>query len=57
VWLPSWFVKLQGPPGPKDEEAETGRLTCPGTGSAEADSSTDQRVTKEMASGKRDVGQ
>jgi hypothetical protein len=48
------FVKPHGPPGPKDKEAETGRLTL-GQGTAEADSSTDQRAAKEMAAGETDA--
>jgi hypothetical protein len=43
-------------PGPKDEEAETGRFT-PGQGATEVDSSTDQKAAKEMATGKTDTGQ
>jgi hypothetical protein len=42
------------PPGPKDEEAETGRLT-PEQGTTETDSSTDQRVTKKMAASEIDT--
>jgi hypothetical protein len=49
-------VKPHGPPGPKDEKAETGRL-APGQGTSEVDSSTDQRVAKEMATGETDVRQ
>jgi hypothetical protein len=56
VWVPSRFVKPHGSSGPEDEEAETGRLT-PGQGTSEADSSIDQRVTKEMAAGQTDTGQ
>jgi hypothetical protein len=41
VWVPSWFVKPHGPPGPKDEEAETGRHAL-GQETTEADSSTHQ---------------
>jgi hypothetical protein len=50
-----WFAKPRGPPGPKDEEAETGRL-AQGQGTAEADSSTDQRAAKETAASKTDMG-
>jgi hypothetical protein len=39
------FVKHHGPPGPKDEEAETGRLVL-GQGTTEADSSTNQRQSR-----------
>jgi hypothetical protein len=53
---PVWFVKPHGPPGPKDEKAETGRLT-PRQGIAEADSSTNQKVAKEMAAGETDAEQ
>jgi hypothetical protein len=56
VWVPSQFVKPHGPPGPKDEEAETGRLAS-GQGTTEVDSSTDQRVAKEMATDKTDTEQ
>jgi hypothetical protein len=51
----TFFVKLHGPHDPKDEEAETGRLTL-GQGTTEADSSTDQRAVKEKDAGETDVG-
>jgi hypothetical protein len=56
VWVPSWFVKPHGSSGPKDKEAETGRL-APGQGASEADSSPDQKVAKEVATGETDAGQ
>jgi hypothetical protein len=43
-------------PSSKEEEAETERLTL-GQGKTEADSSTDQRAAKEMATGKTDIEQ
>jgi hypothetical protein len=45
-----------GSPGPKDEEAETRRLS-PGQGGAKADSCIDQKAVKEMATGETDAGQ
>jgi hypothetical protein len=48
VWVPSQFVKPHGSPDLEDEEIETGRL-APGQGTTETDSSTDQRMAKEMA--------
>jgi hypothetical protein len=54
MWVPLQFVKPHGPPGPKGEEAETGGLTL-GQGTTEADSSTDQRVAKKMATSKIDM--
>jgi hypothetical protein len=52
VWVPSWFVKPHRPPGPKDEEAETGRL-APGQETTE----TNQRVFKEKAASETDAEQ
>jgi hypothetical protein len=56
VWVPSWFVKPHGSPGPEDEEAETGRLS-PGQGTTEADSSTNQKAAKTTTTGEKDAGQ
>jgi hypothetical protein len=49
------FVKPHGPPDPK-EKAETGRLTQERR-TAEADSSTNRKAAKEMATSKPDVEQ
>jgi hypothetical protein len=50
------ICEASGPPGPKDEEAVTGRLS-PGKGTTEADSSANQRAAKEMTISKIDAEQ
>jgi hypothetical protein len=55
VWVLLQFIKPHRPPGPKDEEDETGRLAL-GQFATKANVSNDQRTAKETATCETDAG-